>query len=102
MAAAITATTAAIFFTGTLRASGGHSASSHRQAANTLAATRTLCRPDTDRMWASPEICMARQVAWSMPALTPATKAAAMAPAGPRIFLGDAPRYGRAQRRDRE
>ena len=65
------------------------SASSQRQAANTLPATRTMCSPDTERMWASPEICMARQVAWSMPARTPATRAAAMAPAGPGFCSGD-------------
>ena len=30
-----------------------------------------MCRPDTERMWARPETCIARQVAWSMPARTP-------------------------------
>ena len=77
------ATTAASFLTGKRSASGGHRASSQRQAANTLPATSTMCRPDTERMWARPEICMARQVAWSMPARTPGDQGRGHGPGGP-------------------
>ena len=55
-----------------------------------------MCRPETERMWARPETCIARQVAWSMPARTPAIRAAAMAPAGPGLIARSAWRSRRA------
>jgi hypothetical protein len=77
------ATAAAIFLTGNRSASGGNKARSQRQAANTPPATIAMCRPETEMMWARPETCIARQVSWLIPARTPATSAAATAPAAP-------------------